>query len=139
MRPAGFFSRARDTVHMISAELNPLTGDYTAANAAINHLANSVYIRLITPLKSWWADPTLGSRLHELQREKDVPRVRVLGKQYAEDALKPLLADGRAKSVVVTVSDEIQRLPTPRALLHIEVVDASDRRHPFTHYIKVGG
>jgi phage gp46-like protein len=139
MRPVGFLSRARDTVHMISAQLNPLTGDYTTANAAINHLANSVYIRLVTPLKSWWADPSLGSRLHELQRDKDVPRVRVLSKQYAEQALEPLLADGRAKSVEVAVSDEIQVQPTPRAVLLIEVVDASDRRHPFTHYVQVGG
>lgn len=138
MCPVGFLSPTRDTVHMISAQLNPLTGDYTATNAAINHIANAVYIRLVTPLKSWWADPALGSRLHELQRDKDVPRVRVLSKQYAEQALAPLLADGRAKSVVVTVSDGIQMQPTPRAVLLIEVVDASDRRHPFIHYVQVG-
>lgn len=124
---------------MISAQINPLSGDYVAANAAIDHLANSIYIRLVTPLNSWWADPSLGSRLHELQRDKDVPRVRVLAKQYAEDALQPLLADGRAKSVVVQVSGDGQSLPTPRVALLIEVVDASDRRHVFDHYVPVGG
>ena len=124
---------------MMSAQINPLTGDYVAANAAIDHIANSIYLRLVTPLGGWWADTTLGSRLHELQRDKDVPSVRVLAKQYAEAALQPLLADGRAKSVEVQVSDQAQSLPTPRMALLIEVVDASDRRHVFEHYVTVGG
>lgn len=134
----GFLHTRAHNDRMKSAQLNPITGDYAAANAAINHLANAVYIRLVTPLKSWWSDVTLGSRLHELQRDKDVPRVRQLSKQYAEQALEPLLIDGRAKSVAVTVSDEIQSLPTPRAVLSIEVIDASDKRHAFTHYVQVG-
>ena len=58
---------------------------------AQNNLANAVYLRLMTPLGSYWADPTLGSRLHELQREKDVSRVAVLARQYAEEALAPLV------------------------------------------------
>ena len=128
----------RENEHMKNLQLNPLTGDYVAPNVSINHLMHAVYVRLVTPLRGWWADPTLGSRLHELQREKDVPRVRVLAKQFAEDALKPLLSDGRAKSVVVSVQDEVQRIPTPRVCLSIEVVDGSDRRHVFNHFIQVG-
>lgn len=50
--------------------IDPATGDY--AGARISRLENAVYLRLMTPLGSWWADTSLGSRLHELAREKDV-------------------------------------------------------------------
>ena len=86
---------------MINERLNPQTGDYEGANERTETLVHAVYVRLLTPLGSWWADPLLGSRLHELKRSKDVPTVRVLAKQYAESALAPLLADGRAKSAGV--------------------------------------
>lgn len=79
--------------------INPVTGDYTGESS--DTLANAVYIRLMTPLGSWWADPSLGSKLHLLQREKDKSRVRLLARQYAEQALQPLLDDGRASSIVV--------------------------------------
>nr|MDN1656773.1 hypothetical protein [Escherichia coli] len=42
----------------------------TAGDTA--HPYNAVYLRLATPLGSYWADALLGSRLHELKREKDV-------------------------------------------------------------------
>ncbi|GAB7214758.1 hypothetical protein OS42_13690 [Dickeya oryzae] len=48
--------------------LNPTTGDYTGT--ATDTLANAVYIRLMTPLGSYWAVPSLGSKLHLLTREK---------------------------------------------------------------------
>lgn len=61
--------------------IDPATGDYTGAR--ISRLENAVYLRLMTPLGSWWADTSLGSRLHELAREKDVPRIALLARQYA--------------------------------------------------------
>ena len=51
----------------MDAYISPLTGDY--AGTRTDTLANTVYLRLMTPLGSWWADPGLGSRLHELMRE----------------------------------------------------------------------
>ncbi len=84
------------------AALDTLTGDYTGER--ISSLANAVYLRLMTPLGSWWAAPSVGSRLHELEREKDVARVRRLAVQYAEQALQPLVTDGRARVVSVAVS-----------------------------------
>ena len=80
--------------------IDPTTGDYTGDST--DTLANAIYLRLMTPLGSWWADTTLGSLLHTLQREKDTTRVRVLARQYAEQALHPLLDDGRATSIIVT-------------------------------------
>lgn len=139
-RPCGGCFAFGHNHYMISAQLNPITGDYAAANAAINHLMNSAYIRLKTPLGSWWRDVTLGSRLHELEREKDVTRVVTLAQQYAEQALAPILNDGRASFIaVVASSPEPKDAVTGRMLLQIEMVDASERRVTFDHYIQVHG
>lgn len=81
-------------------ELDTLTGDYTGRT--IDSLKNAVYIRLKTPLGSWWADKNIGSLLHLLEREKDLERVGLLAKQYAEEALQPIVDDGRAERIEVT-------------------------------------
>ncbi|MDP0010424.1 hypothetical protein Q7401_10835, partial [Glaesserella parasuis] len=57
-------------------EISPLTRDYTSKN--INTLQNAVYIRLTTPLGSWWVDGRVGSLLHLIKREKDLSRVGLL-------------------------------------------------------------
>lgn len=118
--------------------INPLTADYSIAAGApardpADGLANAVYLRLMTPLASYWADAALGSRLHELQREKDVPRVHRLAVQYAEHALAPILADGRATRIVVTAE---QARPGWLTLL-VEVTRASGERLTFKHLVKV--
>lgn len=118
--------------------INPATADYAYTNGAptrdpADGLANAVWLRLATPLGSYWADPTLGSRLHELQREKDVPRVMRLAVQYAEQALAPIQVDGRATAIEVTAE-------RPRGgwlSLLIRVTRASGERLTFQHPIKV--
>lgn len=115
----------------MDALLDPSTGDY--AGIATDALSNAVYLRLQTPLGSWWADPTLGSRLHELAREKDVARVARLAQQYSEQALAPIIADGRARRIDVSTSRQ-----TPGWLvLLIEVEDARGRLRRFLHPVKV--
>ena len=42
----------------MDAGINPTTGDLTGQR--ITTLANAVYLRLMTPLGSYWADPALG-------------------------------------------------------------------------------
>ncbi|WP_047258008.1 phage GP46 family protein [Chromobacterium subtsugae] len=111
--------------------LDPTTGDYAAG--LINTLANAVYLRLMTPLGSYWADPSLGSRLGELARQKDLARVAVLAQQYAAQALQPLLADGRAQDITVTTS----RPGNGRLWLFIRVVDTSGQVEHFKHPVKV--
>lgn len=103
---------------IMQKELNPQTGDYTGNT--INTLQNAVYIRLKTPLGTWWADPSMGSLLHLLQREKDLPRVALLAKQYAQEALQPIVADGRAQRIDVDVMQEHDGI----LLLHIRVETA---------------
>ncbi|AKE61118.1 phage GP46 family protein [Citrobacter amalonaticus Y19] len=80
--------------------IDPTTGDYSGETT--DTLANAVYLRLMTPLGSWWADPSLGSLLHTLRREKDVSRVRKLAVQYAQQALQPIIDDGRATSIDIS-------------------------------------
>lgn len=118
--------------------IDPKTADYAYTAGAptrdpADGLANAVWLRLATPLGGYWADPTMGSRLHELQREKDVPRVMRLAVQYAEQALAPIRTDGRATAIEVTAE-------RPRAgwlSLLIRVTRASGERLTFQHPVKV--
>lgn len=123
---------------MSDALIDPVTRDYVVLAGSPRRdpaggLANAVYLRLSTPLGSYWAYPTLGSRLHELQREKDLARVSVLAKQYAEEALAPLIADGRARSIEVSV----EQPHNGRLHLLIEVVDAGGERQTFIYPVTV--
>ncbi|WP_103035236.1 phage GP46 family protein [Castellaniella caeni] len=113
--------------------LDPATADYALPWQRIETLANAVYVRLMTPVGSWWAAPTVGSRLHELMREKDVSRVYVRARQYAEQALQPLIDDGRARSVTVSAD----RSRPGWCALQIAVVDNVGREQQFSHFVRV--
>ena len=115
----------------MDAGINSLTGDATGKR--INTLANAVYLRLMTPLGSYWADPQLGSRLYTLRREKDKSRVGRLAAQYAESALKPILSDGRAISITVSV----EQPHNGWLLLGVDVVQADGQAQTFTHNVRV--
>ena len=115
----------------MDAGINPTTGDATGKR--ISTLANAVYLRLMTPLGSYWADPQLGSLLYTLRREKDRSCVGRLAKQYAEVALQPLLDDGRA--ITITVSAE--QLHDGWLRLAVEVVQADGQLQTFTHNVRV--
>ncbi|MCP1293288.1 MULTISPECIES: phage GP46 family protein [Chromobacterium] len=111
--------------------LDPITGDY--AGGTTDTLANAVYLRLMTPLGGWWADPELGSRLHLLSRSKDSNQIDLLACQYAEQALQPLLRDGRARRVGV----EAQRPGSGRLLLLVEVEEAGGQTRHFQHHVRI--
>lgn len=124
----------------MDAWINPVTGSYetvadgsTLARDPADGLANAVYLRITTPLGSFWANPLLGSRLHELQREKDVARVRTLAPQYCEQALQPLLDDGRVSQLSVQTEHQEGRL----AVL-VELLDAAQNARTFQLHVKVG-
>jgi phage gp46-like protein len=121
----------------MDTRIDPTTRDYVLINGTpqrdpADGLANACYMRLEIPLGSYWADKTLGSRLHELQREKDLSRVAMLAKQYAEQALAPILADGRATQINVST----ERMPGRLNLL-IEVLAASGETLTFKHPVQV--
>jgi phage gp46-like protein len=126
----------------MDAYINPLTADYVVTGGVpvrdpMAGLANAVYLRLMTPLGSYWADPTLGSRLHELMREKDLARMAILAKQYAESALNPIVIDGRANSIAVSVTRMKDDSGAGRHQLSILVVAASGERKTFQFPLKV--
>ncbi|OOH87330.1 hypothetical protein BMT54_09985 [Pasteurellaceae bacterium 15-036681] len=112
-------------------EISPLTGDYTSDT--IHTLQNAVYIRLTTPLGSWWANGRVGSLLHTISREKDVSRVGLIAQQYAEEALQDLLNDGRAKEITVTH----EQPKNGRLHLFITVTDNRGETVTFKHPVKV--
>lgn len=118
-------------LRFMERRLDPLTGDYAAGTAA--SLENAVYLRIMTPLGSWWADPALGSLLYTLAREKDVSRVFTLAAQYAEQALAPLVSDGRATAVTASAS----RLRPGWLQLLITVNAADGTTQTFRHPVKV--
>lgn len=116
----------------MDALLNPQTGGYVV-NQSAQSIENELYIRLVTPLGSYWADSTLGSRLHELRRQKHLTRIEVLAKQYAEQALQPVIKSKRAQSIQVTAS-------APQCgwlKLHIEAVDAAGDTVTLSHKVVV--
>lgn len=112
-------------------EISPLTRDYTSKN--IHSLQNAVYIRLTTPLGSWWANGRVGSLLHTLEREKDVDRVGLLAQQYAEEALQPLIDDGRASDIQVTY----EQLKDGHLILLIKVIDNRGQSFDFNYPVKL--
>lgn len=112
--------------------LDPTTADYSGQR--ITTLANAVYLRLMTPLGSYWADALLGSRLHELAREKDVARVGLLARQFAQQALQPLITRGEAAAINV----EAEQPHTGWLSLRITVQQASGETQTFTHPVRIG-
>lgn len=124
----------------MDAFINPISRDYDLSSGLLERdpaggLANAVYFRLMTPLGSYWAEPLLGSRLHELQREKDVARISRLAQQYAEQALQPLVTDGRAKSIAVSAEHQ----QPGRLMLTVAVTANSGQVATFHHPVKIAG
>lgn len=122
----------------MDAWIDPATGDYVIEQGAAKRdpaagLANAVYLRLMTPLGAWWAAPNVGSRLHELLRSKDLARVAVLARQYAQTALAPIVDDGRATSIEIAT----EQPGNGRLHLVITVLAASGERLTFQHPVQV--
>lgn len=123
----------------MDALIDPTTRDYVLLAGAIkrdpaNGLLNACYLRLTVELGSYWEELTLGSKLFLLRREKDVSRVVVLAKQYAEQALAPIVADGRATKITVTATQP----GNGRLYLLIDVIAASGEQLTFKHPVSVG-
>jgi phage gp46-like protein len=116
---------------MWQAQIDPYTRGYTGEQ--ITHLGNAVYCRLMTPLGSYWADPTLGSLLHTLVRMKDLPRIGVLAEQYAREALQPILADGRALAIDIYVDQP----HNGRLMMQVRITSADQNQQTFSYWIPV--
>jgi len=123
---------------MTAIALSPVTRGYSSSNGVLARdpsggLLNAAIIRILTPLGSYWAEPKLGSRLHELQREKDVQRVGKLAQQYALQALQGMVDDGRLTGVEIAIDQP----HNGRVLMTIELLAATGQRWSFDHFVQV--
>lgn len=126
----------------MDAYIDPTTAAYVRSGGDLQRdpaggLANAIYLRLMTPLGSYWANASLGSRLHELVRAKGVASVELRARQFSAAALQPILDDGRAQSIAVDT--ELQGRPDGSKALAmvITVVDASGTEVVFNHFVPV--
>lgn len=127
---------------MSDALIDPVTRDYVMVAGSPQRdpaggLANAVYLRLSVAIGSYWADRFLGSKLHLLRRTKDLARVERLARQYAEQALAPLLADGRATAIEISSQRVKAADGSGRLNLLIEVTAANGERLTFLHPVKI--
>ncbi|MCF7963966.1 MAG: phage GP46 family protein [Methylobacter tundripaludum] len=123
---------------MTAVALSPITRGYSSSNGVLARdpsggLLNAAIIRILTPLGGYWAEPQLGSRLHELLREKDVQRVGKLARQYAEQALQGMVDDGRLTGVEVLVDQPHDG----RLRMAIELLAATGQRWGFEYFVRV--
>ena len=115
----------------MDSHIDPLNGDYSRTSSS--GLENAVYLRVSVPLGSYWADKSLGSKLHLLRRSKDLERNKVLAIQYTREALQPLIDDKRVDRIDIdAVWNHDGRLE-----LAVEIWRAGDLAVSFKHYIKV--
>jgi phage gp46-like protein len=127
----------------MDAYIDPLTRAYVRSNTDLvrdpaDGLANAVYLRLMTPLGSYWAAPGMGSRLHELLgRAKALANTALIAEQYASEALQTLLDDGRASSIEVEAVAKDMDDASKALALHITVVDAAGQQVVFVHHVPV--
>lgn len=115
----------------MDSRIDPATGDYDRTR--ISDLSNAVYLRITVPLGSYWADKTLGSKLHLLRRMKDLERNKTLAIQYTREALQPLLDDKRADRIDVDAT----WAHDGRLELTGAVHQAGRTATTFQHYVKV--
>ncbi|EEP48180.1 phage GP46 family protein [Haemophilus influenzae 6P18H1] len=88
---------------------------------------------MTTPLGSWWADGRVGSLLHLIPREKDLSRIGLIAQQYAEEALQPLIDDGRADEIIVNHTQPHNGV----LILDISIRDNRGETYHFKHPVKV--
>ena len=111
--------------------ISPISGDYD--RTSVSDLSNAIYLRVTVPLGSYWADVTLGSKLHLLRRAKDLSRNTTLAIQYTREALQPLLDDKRAERIDV----DAQWSHDGRLELSVQAWQHGLTAGAFKHYVKV--
>jgi phage gp46-like protein len=115
----------------MDSRIDPTTGDYDRTR--ISDLSNAVYLRITVPLGTYWADPTLGSKLYQLVGVKDLQRYKTLAIQYAQEALQPLIDDKRADRIDIDAT----WAHDGRLELAGTVYQANRVTFNFQHYVKV--
>ena len=117
--------------------INLETKDYvlTSLDEAFNDdVVQAVCLRLNIHRGKYWGNPNLGSRFHTFRRSKDLPRILLLAKQYAEEALEDLVP-GRFLDLNVSVQNsEVGRID-----LLIEITRLNGQIGKILYFVPVGG
>lgn len=126
----------------MDAYIDPTTAAYVSTATDLQRdpadgLANAIYLRLKTPLGSWWAQPTIGSRLHELARAKASTALLQAARQSCQTALAPMVSDGRLSSVDIDAELHNMDDGSKSMALRVVATAANGRVVTFTHHIPV--
>ena len=119
------------------AKIDLKTRDYVVESLDENFssdLLQSIILRLSIHRGKYWANPNLGSRFYLLKRSKDLPRIRLLAIQYAQEALEDL-KPSRVADIEVTASQSERS----RLYLHIEVTLLTCQKQTIIYFVPVGG
>jgi phage gp46-like protein len=126
----------------MDAYIDPTTAAYVRTATDLQRdpadgLANAIYLRLMTPLGSWWAQPTIGSRLHELVRAKASTALLQAARQSCQQALAPMVTDGRLSGVEIDAELHDMADGSKSMALRVVATAANGRVVTFTHHVPV--
>jgi len=99
-------------------------------------MINNIYLSLMVKKGSFFYDPTFGSRLHELQREKNTPSTARKAEDYCREALQWLLDAGKATRIDIYTERDPAQDPHRLKLL-VEATPANGPVVPFSTFIDV--
>jgi len=99
-------------------------------------IVNNIYLSLMVKKGSFFYNPSFGSRLHELKREKNTPATARKAEDYCREALQWLLDTGKAIKIDIYTERDIAQDPHRLKLL-IEVTPANGPIIPFSTFIEV--
>lgn len=119
------------------AAINLETKDYvlTSLDEAFNDdVVQAVCMRLNIHRGKYWANPNLGSRFHTFRRSKDVSRMLLLAKQYAEEALSDLIPSKLDSFSVFAQQNAVGRID-----LDIEITRLTGQTQKISYFVPVGG
>jgi phage gp46-like protein len=101
------------------------------------NIMNNIYLSLKVKRGSFFYDPTFGSRLYLLDREKNTEIKRQLAVDYAKEALQWMIASGKAQTVDVYAERDRQRnLDRMKLLVEVTPVNA-DQPVAFSIFVDV--
>ena len=101
------------------------------------NIMNNIYLSLKVKRGSFFYDPTFGSRLYLLDREKNTEIKKQLAIDYAREALQWLIASGKAQTVHVYAERDRQRnLDRMKLLVEVTPVNA-DQPVAFALFVDV--
>ncbi len=101
------------------------------------NIMNNIYLSLKVKRGSFFYDPTFGSRLYLLDREKNTEIKKQLAIDYAREALQWLIASGKAQTVDVYAERDRQRnLDRMKLLVEVTPVNA-DQPVAFSIFVDV--